>query len=400
LSGALVAEVKSMTRSCLRFLLVMLVLGACDHDVAGPFVPKTGSFAIDGDPGVLSSQGGVLVMSRQVAANQYAVEARGPNGDLMWRYTFNPGEIAGRAAIGADGTIYVPVSSGLTSLSPTGALRWHRDLTGLLNMSVGSLAVGIDGRVYTSTIAYSNVPAKYYALNSGTGDIVWSISSTRNAGDCLLEQQSATVYFVSAGGATAVNTSTGAVRWTFFRNAFEWGNAALGPDGTLYVTENADFSRRINAISPDGTLKWSYGLAPDPGGIGPLVDGDGNIYVSSGSSTASYPGRGLVSLSPSGTLNWSYDLLDNVAQEGAVDANKTVYLSGRSAPGQEVGLVAIRDGKVVSTDVGGGVPFIDQYGRVIYAKGSRVYYFMSGGFDSKAWSESGRTPDRASSLTG
>jgi outer membrane protein assembly factor BamB len=377
----------------LVIVTAFLAVVGCDHDIVASAVPSSGSFELVGEAPAFSASKDNLVLTRRLATQQYAVEARTFSGGLLWQYTLPAGEIARAASIDADGNIYVPVSSGVTSLTPSGQLRWHKNLSGLLNSGAGTIALGSDGRLYTYTSAFSTTPAMYYALNTVTGEIVWSFSTARNAGDCVIDQQRGTVYFVSRGGATAVNAATGAVRWTFFFGGFDGGGGAIGPDGTLYVTESSDMLRTLTAISPDGVRKWSYGLAPFPDGFGPLVDADGNIYASSGSSTATYAGRGIVSLSPAGTLNWSHDLFNN-AYAAVLDAHKTLYVTVQPALGQPTNLLTIRNGAVITTDVGGGTPFLDPFGRVLYQKGSEIRYFTSGGYDPAAWPEGGRTPDR------
>jgi outer membrane protein assembly factor BamB len=379
-----------------RLVVVAALLAAvgCDHDIVASAVPSSGSFELVGDAPAFSASKDNLVLSRRLASQEYAVEARTFSGGLLWQYKLAAGEIASAASIDTDGNIYVPVSSGVTSLTSSGQLRWHKNLTGLLNSGAGTIALGTDGRLYTHTAAFSTTPAMYYALNTETGEIVWSFSTARNAGDCVIDQQRGTVYFVSRGGATAVSAATGAVRWTFFFGGFDGGGGAIGPDGTLYVTENSDMLRTVTAISPDGLRKWSYGLAPFPGGFGPMVDADGNIYASSGSSNATYAGRGIVSLTPAGTLNWSYDVFNN-ASAAVLDANKTLYVTVQPALGQPTDLLTIRSGTLITTNAGGGAPFLDPFGRVLYQKASEIKYFTSGGYDPGAWPEAGRTPDRA-----
>ena len=221
----------------------------------------------------------------------------------------------------------------------------------------------------------------------------WRALVTR-VSPCSIKNR-ATVYFIAAGGATAVNSQTGAVRWTVLPGGFDWGDAALAADGTLYVIENGDFLRQLNAITPDGTIKWRFSLPPDPSGIGPLLDRDGNVYVSSGGSyTLSFIAGRLVSLSPSGSVIWSYDQLRRVKEGGVLSADGTVYLSAMPTDGQEDGLIGFRGGKLVSKLPGGGSPFLDAFGRVFYMVGSEMRYFTSAGYDPNAWSEIGRTPER------
>lgn len=70
---------------------------------------------------------------------------------IRWRFTLDADYTLGRAAVGADGIVYVEgVDGNLYALAPDGALKWiHR--TGLRG-GYGPVAVGLDGTIYMASL--------------------------------------------------------------------------------------------------------------------------------------------------------------------------------------------------------------------------------------------------------
>ena len=83
----------------------------------------------------------------------------------------------------------------------------------------------------------------------------------------------------------------------------------VGPDGTVY---QVDIDGTLNALNPDGTLRWQYtSLSPagvDPFGATPFIAADGGIYFASGSEGTSIPE--VFHVSSTGTLLAKGDALD------------------------------------------------------------------------------------------
>jgi outer membrane protein assembly factor BamB len=104
---------------------------------------------------------------------------------------------------------------------------------------------------------------------------------------------------------------------------------AIGDDGTVYVTTGIYLGTdwgRVYAVSPDGTVDWSYDCENNP--FSPAIGPDGTIYVQDKMST-------VYALSPAGGLKWKFDEFANpghvvypVGQKvPAIGADGTVYIA-------------------------------------------------------------------------
>jgi outer membrane protein assembly factor BamB len=106
-----------------------------------------------------------------------------------------------------------------------------------------------------------------------------------------------TVAVVGSSGNLYSLTPSGALRW-MVPGVGGHGGPSFGPDGTVYV----GVDRRITAVAPNGTIRWSFVEPAGGQGViaGPTVGPDGNVYVIS-----DYGGLGAFALSPQGALLWS-----------------------------------------------------------------------------------------------
>ncbi len=99
-------------------------------------------------------------------------------------------------------------------------------------------------------------------------------------------------------------------------------HAAVAPDGTIYFSTG-----RIEAVAPDGTPKWSFPTYLNPqidltnDGCGaPAVGPDGTIYFGTDK-------HGIVAVTPQGSLKWTYAIAASVSQRPEV-AHGTVFAGG------------------------------------------------------------------------
>ena len=80
---------------------------------------------------------------------------------------------------------------------------------------------------------------------------------------------------------------------------------AVGPDGTIYVDVTAG---GLDAVSPDGTLKWTSPVGTGAGLTGPVATGaDGTIYSADAVVSGGRSVDGVVALNPDGTQKWLFD---------------------------------------------------------------------------------------------
>jgi len=203
-----------------------------------------------------------------------------PAGKRDW--TFYGGGPSAAPAVGADGTLYAPLCSGiLQTLHPDGAFGWAY-LAGSPIENTPTL--GADGTVYFAT-----QDGTVYALTS-SGAKKWSYSTGGFIYGGIALSNDPALYVVSDTGLTALDLS-GHLKWTVKGSSDHIGSSspALAADGTVYFSAGA---LGLKAVKPDGTVKWTSG--PHIFAT-PIVLSGGNIFFSGG---AQYK--------PDGTWLWDF----------------------------------------------------------------------------------------------
>jgi len=243
-------------------------------------------------------------------------------GNPIWSYSIgNDGDVASSAAIQPNGTVIMAGSfDGLVfALAPNNGAKLWENRSGA-TVAYSSPALAPDGTIYVGT-------TKGYlrALNPD-GTLKWQTYSTgriRYAPPVVATD--GTIYVGSSAGLHAISPS-GVLEWTFETEGRVAVAPALGADGTIYV---GDLGRAggllaaFYAIDPDGNEVWRY----QPEGTrnsfrgSPVVDGDGNIYVTSGTK--------LISLDENGNFRWEFVTESNrqYPSNPAIAADGTLYLA-------------------------------------------------------------------------
>lgn len=196
------------------------------------FTPPDTNQILRYDP-ALSPDGRMII-----AVSEYYLFAIDTSGHLQWTYEVNHPSCP---SIDNDGNIYI-AGAAITSLSPTGQVRWSTPLT-YGNPIYAPPVIGRDGTIY--------VPGFRLQAFDYEGKLKWNYD---------------------------------------YKTEFPSGSTpAIDIDGTIYVGQctkrgPADTVNFV-AIKPDGTLKFSVSLpvldgthVPDVDS-GPSISGDGKIYV-------------------------------------------------------------------------------------------------------------------------
>ena len=90
---------------------------------------------------------------------------------------------------------------------------------------------------------------------------------------------------------------------------------AIGTEGTLYVGSK---DKKVYAINPDGSLKWSF-LTGDDVDSSPAIGTEGTIYV------GSYDEK-VYAINPDGTQKWSLQTGSLGRSSPAISSDGTIYL--------------------------------------------------------------------------
>jgi outer membrane protein assembly factor BamB len=278
--------------------------------------------------------------------------ALNPDGTLKWSYSTN-GDIYSSPAIGSDGTIYFgSYDNYLYALNPDGSLKWHYDAgtdvytspaigsdgtiyfgqmygeyhhgefnalnpDGTLKWSYptdcdiySSPAIGPDGTIYFGTLSWEN-DTYFYALNPD-GSLKWR-NPTSNISSSPAIGSDGTIYFVAYDCYFYALNSDGSLKWCLTDSTVQFNeelSPAIDSDDLIYV---ADYNW-INAINPDGTLKWHAGIGPSSS---PSIGSDGTIYCA---------GFGLFALNPDGTRKWVYEMIYSRISSPAIGLDGTIYI--------------------------------------------------------------------------
>jgi outer membrane protein assembly factor BamB len=114
----------------------------------------------------------------------------------------------------------------------------------------------------------------------------------------------------------------GTLKWRYasFQDGFVWSAPAISNDGTIYVglVYNAANSADFYAFNPNGTVKWIYSAGGADIFSSPVIGNDGTIYFGDGHNY-------INALYPNGTLRWRYYTGDVVYSSPAIRNDGTVY---------------------------------------------------------------------------
>lgn len=156
-----------------------------------------------------------------------------------------------------------------------------------------------------------------YAFATKTGDLLWRTSISRRMGGAPTTPLvlGTTVYVIDAEPLTAVNATTGAVRWRAPAGQSAFLSVPAAANGLIYV--GVDQSLAAFDAST-GALRWS-GATGDVVWSTPTISG-GSAYVGSSDHNV------YAFDATSGTLRWSAPTADRVYASAPVAAGGMVYV--------------------------------------------------------------------------
>lgn len=216
----------------------------------------------------------------------------------------------------------------------------------------GGTAVTISGINFTGATAvmFGTVAATSFTVNSplsisavspaesaGTGDV----SVTTSSGTSPLNPSADQFTFGNAASAgpwpmfhhdpqhtgrgVATGPSSPTLQWSYMTDDGVDSSPAVGVDGTVYV--NSADEGGLYALSPGGSLKWSYSNTSIEPFSSPAIGPDGTVYyggdVYSPVGSTYYPY--LVAISPGGTLKWRFQASSEVTSSPTITADGSIY---------------------------------------------------------------------------
>lgn len=355
--------------------------------------PVTISLPANSGVAVLAaSQDRVYSLGQGGTTTTRALDARQLDGVIVWTVSVPACSSPAAGcflAVDGSGNLYVNTDDGLMSRgASSGSLRWTA-----ATVRLESIAIGTGARLYGAGRAFIGSQS-VYAIDMATGTTGWTTSLPNgfDATTTLLDETRSTVYAIGRGGAIALDTQTGSVKWALTRNCFGGSMGAVAADGTVYVTCDNDFSSRLYAYNPAGTEKWQLGLGNTNGTLAPVIDAAGVVYVgNSGSMTA---------LNPTGTAVWQLEGLFSNWASPVIDSNKNVYVVAAQTNAGPRSLLVVNGGTIAENK---GLSSCESAllllstGRAYCSAIDALMRFQTDGYDGAAqWNQFGHDFNRAS----
>ena len=241
-----------------------------------------------------------------VAGGNGTLYAIKPDGTQKW--TFTTGDVVDSSpAIGAEGTIYVGSGSNLYAVNPDGTQKWKFPTEGKIGFS--SPAIGAEGTIYVGS------GSNLYAVKPN-GAQKWKFATDDNGISSPAIGADGTIYF---GYEEYAN-----VGGTLLPNALS-GSPHIYVGGTFYTVHH------LNALSPDGTLKWALATRSDSASS-PAVGADGTIYVGYEDETFNVGGTllpvsgHLYAINPGGMRKWALAIGGAMWSSPVIGADGTIYV--------------------------------------------------------------------------
>jgi outer membrane protein assembly factor BamB len=228
------------------------------------------------------------------------------SGQARWSTQFSDGLdlICTGPALAADGTIYTltqrnPFSLQLNALTPDGKLLWQvtepsekmcstQDIVEMAPQLIPLPVVAGDGTIYFTH------EGTLFAVDP-RGVAKWSAPTERPIARVLLGKHGEVYTYAEK---LMAFDGSGRQQWTSPWRTALWLHPDIGEDGTIYLVDSTEYARRLVAINPDGSEKWTF--TGDPAIQAVLAGSDGTIYI--------YAGNGaLYALdSQQHRLDWGY----------------------------------------------------------------------------------------------
>lgn len=297
-----------------------------------------------------------------IGSDNRTITQTGPAGQYLWSYE-TQNYVRGTAAVGADGTIYIPSrDSFLYALSTEGDFKWDfpaggdsspaLSTNGLIYLASGtnlyaitskgalewvlplqestysSPAVGSDGTIYLGTlsryIAEKTNRFGYFLAISPTGQEKWRYTVTNDIVSSPAIASDGTVVFGCNDRRVYALDPDGKKKWELLAEGPVSGSPAIGLDGTIYIgsvgpRQNTIFSGIFYALTPAGKVKWKLATTREIIGA-PALAQDGTIYAGARNGIA-------YALNPNGTIKWEMSTNWEIQASPSIAFDGTTYFA-------------------------------------------------------------------------
>ncbi|WP_414660062.1 S8 family serine peptidase [Horticoccus sp. 23ND18S-11] len=244
-------------------------------------------------------------------------------GAKKWEVVVGTGVNANNAvALGADGTIYVHSDEGrLFAYTDTGTTAQQKWSVAIPGTSYASVSIGADGTIYLGCDdpALTNPVHRLFALNPATGETKWSFPVDNPIYTAAAIDAAGNLYFgtLSSGRLYSV-TPNGLQRWIYRGATLGTSSSpAFSPSGTTVYF--AGYDGVLHAVdTTTGAPRWTFKLGKEVRASSPAVDANGVIYI------GSYDGL-IYAVNPDGTLKRTWST-GNIVRSSPAIAGRTLYI--------------------------------------------------------------------------
>ena len=243
-------------------------------------------------------------------------------GAKKWEVVVGTGVNANNAvALGSDGTIYVHSDEGrlfaFTDGGTTVMQKWSAAVPG---NSYASASIAADGTIYLGCddTSVTNPVHRLFAFNPD-GTTKWTFPVDNPVYTSAAIDDAGNIYFgtLTSGRLYSV-TPAGLQRWIYRGATLGTSSSpAFSPDGgTVYF---AGYDGLLHAVDTEtGAARWTFRLGNEVRASSPAVDSSGIIYI------GCYDGL-MYALNPNGTLNRTWATGDIIRSSPAI-AGRTLYV--------------------------------------------------------------------------
>jgi hypothetical protein len=211
------------------------------------------------------------------------------NNDVLFQFIGGTGPNAYcRLNLDNNGHCFVHGSTGIQAFDQYGSVSWSKYGIGSeQSMFIGPVTITSSSQVIIGELNLQEGPPgsfKFWALNSYTGQIMWSHTQDISDGlpyGCTADPVQGNIYYALTNHVFSLN-SDGSERWIYHADKYLLPDMAVSHlNGMLYAAEtslgDSDTYPSLLAIAPKGILEWKF-ECPFGIAVGPIVDGDGMIY--------------------------------------------------------------------------------------------------------------------------
>jgi len=263
---------------------------------------------------VLSNNGVIYVPKSDYLCALY------PNGHLLW--TFHADDIIESSSlVGQDGTIYFRTEYNLYAINADGSLKWNYRIND--NAYYGQRCSPILNNDGTVVYAGSDDNC-FYAFNSSDGSIKWKYHTQGEIYHNQAIDSNGTIYLTSFYNDLHALSPDGDCKWNYHFETQYIDSPVVGHNGSIYVPNY----KKLYAFNPDGTVKW---LLLTKGEIESTiaVDSEDNIFFCENYSYQNY----INALTPDGDLKWKYKTGEAIISSSPVlDSDGTIYFTSGGIP--------------------------------------------------------------------